>query len=66
LSWCTRRLAADYDFQLALGSSPASLALTLELRDAVPEMIVLAEEREQITHMRRSLPGLDAISLEDH
>ena len=60
-------LAADHNFQAAIvasESSPASLAMLLELRDTVPEMIVLAKEPDEIARLRRSLPGLDAIFLE--
>ena len=38
--------------------------MLLELRDTVPEMIVLAKEPDKIARLRRSLSGLDAIFLE--
>ena len=38
--------------------------MLLELRDTVPEMIVLAKGSNEIARLRRSLPGLDAIFLE--
>ena len=62
------KLAADYNFQVAIvapGSSPPSLAMMRELRDTVPEMIVLAKGPDEIACLRRSLPGLDAIFLEE-
>lgn len=62
------KLAADYHFQVAIvapGSSPPSLAMMRELRDTVPEMIVLAKGPDEIACLRRSLPGLDAIFLEE-
>jgi DNA-binding response OmpR family regulator len=61
------RLAADRNFLFAIvapGSSPAGLAMLLELRDTVPEMIVLAKEADDVVPLRRSLPGLDATFLE--
>ena len=61
------RLATDYNFQVAIvasESSPASLAMLLELRDTVPEMIVLAKGPDEIARLRRSLSELDAIFLE--
>src|SRR5262249_22034635 len=61
------RLAADNNFQLAIVASqlsPVNLAMLLELRDTVPEMIVLAKEPDEIARLRRSLSGLDAIFLE--
>jgi DNA-binding response OmpR family regulator len=38
--------------------------MLLELRDTVPEMIVLAKEADDVVPLRRSLPGLDATFLE--
>ena len=61
------RLAADNNFQVAIvasQSSPANVAMLLELRDTVPEMILLAKEPDEIARLRRSLSGLDAIFLE--
>ena len=53
-------LAKDNDFEVAIvapGSYPANLAMMLKLRDAVPQMIVLAEGQEEIARVHRSLPG---------
>jgi DNA-binding response OmpR family regulator len=60
------RLVADNHFQMAIvapGSSPANLPMMLELRDAVPEMIVLAARPEEIARLRRSLPGIETFEL---
>ena len=62
------RLAVDYNFLVAIvasGSSPNSLVLMLELRDAVSEMIILAKEPGEIARLHRSLSGLNAIFLEN-
>jgi DNA-binding response OmpR family regulator len=55
-------LAADYHFRVAVvapGSSPASLAMILTLRDTVPRMIVVAEGPGEIARLRHALPGVD-------
>ena len=60
------RLAADNHFRVAIvapGPSPASLAMILTLRDAVPKMIVVAEGLDEIARLRRSLPGVDEFIL---
>src|SRR6516225_5680315 len=58
-------LAVNYNFQVAIvASSPANLAMLLELRDTVSEMIILAKEPDEIARLGRSLSGLDAIFLE--
>ena len=49
------RLAQDDNYQVAIlapGSSPASLELMRELRDAVPKMIVLAEGSADIDRLQ--------------
>ena len=54
------KLARNAYFQGAIvapGLSPADLAMMLELRDAVPQMIVLAEGPDDIARLHRSLPG---------
>jgi class 3 adenylate cyclase/DNA-binding response OmpR family regulator len=54
------KLARNINFQgaiIAPGSYPADLAMMLELRDTVPQMIVLAEGLEEIARLHRSLPG---------
>ena len=54
------KLARDNKFEVAIvapGSYPANLAMMLELRDTVPEMIVLAERLEEISRLHRSFPG---------
>ena len=54
------KLARDNKFEVAIvapGSYPANLAMMLELRDTVPEMIVLAERLEEIARLHRSFPG---------
>ncbi len=54
------KLARDNNFQVAIvapGPYPANLAMMLELRDTLPQMIVLAEGLEEIPRLRRSLPG---------
>jgi DNA-binding response OmpR family regulator len=51
------KLSADNNFQLAIiapGSYPANLELMLELRDTVPQMIVLAEGPEEINARARA------------
>jgi DNA-binding response OmpR family regulator len=61
------RLASDHNFQtaiVALELNPASLAMLLELRDTVSEMIILAKQPDEIARLGRSLSGLDAIFLE--
>ena len=60
------RLAQDDNYQVAIlaaGSSPASLELIRELRDAVPKMIVLAEGSADVDRLRRSLPTVDEFLL---
>ena len=60
------RLAVDDPFRMAVVApepSSANLAMTLELRDAVPEMIVLAEGLDEIARLRLSLPGVDQFIL---
>ena len=60
------RLAVDDPFRVAVVApepSSANLAMTLELRDAVPEMIVLAEGLDEIARLRLSLPGVDQFIL---
>ena len=60
------RLAADGPFRMAVvapEASSANLAMTRELRDAVPEMIVLAEGLDEIARLRLSLPGVDEFIL---
>ena len=60
------RLAADDHFRVAIvapGPSSASLAMMLELRDTVPEMIVLVEGPDEIARLRRSLTGVDEFFL---
>jgi predicted ATPase/class 3 adenylate cyclase len=42
---------------VAPGFYPANLAMMLKLRDAVPEMIVLAEGQQEIARLHRSVPG---------
>ncbi len=53
-------LLKEKNFEVAIvspGSYPANLAMMLELRDAVPQMIVLAERQAEIAHLHRSLRG---------
>src|SRR5262245_48658673 len=60
------RLAAACNFHVAIVApepSPASLALTQQLRDKVPEMIVLAEGPDEIARLRGSLSGVHAFFL---
>ena len=60
------RLAAACNFYVAIVApepSPASLALTQQLRDKVPEMIVLAEGPDEIDRLRGSLSGVHAFFL---
>ena len=60
------RLAAACNFHVAIVApepSPTSLALTQQLRDKVPEMIVLAEGPDEIDRLRRSLSGVHAFFL---
>jgi class 3 adenylate cyclase/DNA-binding response OmpR family regulator/predicted ATPase len=54
------KLARENNFGMAIvapGSYPANLAMMLELRDTVPQMIALAERLEEIARLHRSLPG---------
>jgi DNA-binding response OmpR family regulator len=60
------RLAAECDFHVAIiapAPSLGSLATMQELRDRVPEMIVLAEGPDEMSHLRRSLSGIQAFFL---
>ena len=60
------RLAADDHFRVAIvapGTGSADLAMILELRDTVPEMIVLVEGPDEIASLRRSLTGVDEFIL---
>ena len=60
------RLAADDHFRVAIvapGTGSANLAMMLELRDTVPEMIVLVEGPDEIASLRRSLTGVDEFIL---
>jgi len=60
------RLAADCHFHVAIVApepSVASLATMQQLRDRVPEMIVLAEGPDEIAHLRRSLSEVKAFFL---
>ena len=60
------RLAADDYFRVAIvapGPSLANLAIVLALRDAVPQVIVVAEAPDEIACLRHSLPGVDAFIL---
>jgi DNA-binding response OmpR family regulator len=60
------RLAADDHFRVAIvapGTGSANLAMMLELRDTVPEMIVLVEGPGEIASLRRSLTGVDEFIL---
>jgi DNA-binding response OmpR family regulator len=60
------RLAADDHFRVAIvapGTGSANLAMMLELRDTVPEMIVLVEGPDEIASLRGSLTGVDEFIL---
>ena len=60
------RLAAEDHFRIAVvapGPSLANLAMILKLRDAVPEVIVVAEGPDEIARLRLSLPGVDEFFL---
>jgi DNA-binding response OmpR family regulator/class 3 adenylate cyclase len=60
------RLAAKDRFRVAIvapGPDCTSLAMMLQLRDSVPEMIVLAEGPDEIARLRHSLPGADEFFL---
>ena len=60
------RLAADDHFRVAIvapGTGSANLAMMLELRATVPEMIVLVEGPDEIASLRRSLTGVDEFIL---
>jgi DNA-binding response OmpR family regulator/class 3 adenylate cyclase len=53
------KLAWDTNLQVAIvapGSYPADLAMMLELRDAVPQMVVLAEGPDEIARLHGSFP----------
>jgi DNA-binding response OmpR family regulator/class 3 adenylate cyclase/predicted ATPase len=59
-------LAVEGNFQAAIvapASSLANVPTMLELRDTVPQMIVLAEGPDEIARLRRSLPGVHAFLL---
>src|SRR5262249_16014422 len=60
------KLAADDKFHVAIvapGSSCVSPAMTQQLCDRVPEMIVLAEGPDELARWRRSVPGARAFFL---
>jgi DNA-binding response OmpR family regulator len=59
-------LAADDHFRVAIvapGPSLTSLATVPALLDIVPNMIVVAEEPDEIARLRHSLPGVDQFIL---
>jgi predicted ATPase/class 3 adenylate cyclase/DNA-binding response OmpR family regulator len=61
-------LVAEGNFQLAVvmcGPSNTSLATMLQLRDAVPKMMVVVKEMDEITPLRRSVPDVEVILLEN-
>ena len=56
------RLAAEDHFSVAIaaaGLDPTSLAMIRNLRDTVPEMIVVAEGPDGIARLRSSFPGIN-------
>jgi DNA-binding response OmpR family regulator/class 3 adenylate cyclase len=60
------RLAADDHFRVAIvapGPGLANFAIVLALRDAVPQVILVAEAPDAIAYLRHSLPGVDAFIL---
>ena len=60
------RLAADNHFRVAIVApepSLANFAVVLALREAVPQVIVVAEALGEIAYLRHSLPGVDAFIL---
>src|SRR6516164_7465443 len=57
------KLTAECNFQVAIVAaepSSTSLAMIQQLSDRVPEMIVLADGPDEITHLRRSLSSVHA------
>ena len=60
------RLAADEHFRVAIvapGPRLTNFAMVSALRDAVPQVIVVAEAPDEIVYLRHSLPGVDAFIL---
>jgi hypothetical protein len=54
------KLARDSGFRMAIvapGPYPANLATMLQLRNTLPQMIVLAERPEEIARLHHSIPG---------